>query len=127
MDGKLSSHLETSINNYQYSGIWFQDFLKAANLNSSPTQRLLAYLLLQNLHLMVAQISENRILLEQAEELKFTYIIEWINPILGLNQLRVWAHLEDIEKEFFKIFLVSDLCWLLWAFNDDSKGKRKKV
>ncbi|RHZ88112.1 hypothetical protein Glove_26g52 [Diversispora epigaea] len=48
------------------------------------------------------------------------------DPILGLNQLRIWTHLEDIEKEFSKIFLVSELQWLLWAFGDNSKNKRKK-
>ncbi|RHZ78603.1 hypothetical protein Glove_159g5 [Diversispora epigaea] len=48
------------------------------------------------------------------------------DPMLGLNQLRIRAHAENIEEEFFKIFLVGDLQWLLWAFGDDSKNKRKK-
>ncbi|RHZ86169.1 hypothetical protein Glove_54g172 [Diversispora epigaea] len=48
------------------------------------------------------------------------------DPMLGLEKLRTWAHLENIEEEFFKIFLVSELQWLFWAFGDNSKNKRKK-
>ncbi|RHZ60077.1 hypothetical protein Glove_359g27 [Diversispora epigaea] len=48
------------------------------------------------------------------------------DPKLGLNQLQIWAHLENAEKEFSKIFLVSELQWLLWAFEDNLKNKRKK-
>ncbi|RHZ76745.1 hypothetical protein Glove_194g86 [Diversispora epigaea] len=48
------------------------------------------------------------------------------NPSLGLNQLRIWAQLDNVEELFSKIFLVNELQWLLWAFNDNSKNKRKK-
>jgi len=41
-------------------------------------------------------------------------------------QLRIWAQLDGAEGEFSKIFLVSELQWLLWAFGDDVKNKRKK-
>jgi len=39
--------LESCLNNFKCSGIWYQDFLVASNLSDSPTQRLVAYLLLQ--------------------------------------------------------------------------------
>jgi hypothetical protein len=32
-----NSHLEISLNNFQCSGSWYQDFLVAANLNGSST------------------------------------------------------------------------------------------
>ncbi|RHZ81302.1 hypothetical protein Glove_122g133 [Diversispora epigaea] len=47
-------------------------------------------------------------------------------PTLALNQLQIWAHLETAEDEFSKIFLVSELQWLIWAFGDISGNKRKK-
>ncbi|RHZ88001.1 hypothetical protein Glove_26g233 [Diversispora epigaea] len=308
-----SSHLEICINNYQCSGIWYQDFLATTNLNGSSTQRLVAYLLLQkvikhtfsrnmtqnnsNIHLSadLHLIPDKIIILEPAEASKFSYIIGWIvykltksdnmtkshpkfeticahlkvlnseqviykqdirsqitniipgpdflnfmyklellvlllfekhekldpniltyiydsllcnllllesfitifnissqklytndpmntekyelkeetkkflyeriisiymrrtaslrenlktmnndiekieskpasikkfnipkDPMLGLEKLRTWTHLENIEEEFFKIFLVSELQWLFWAFGDNSKNKRKK-
>ncbi|RHZ76217.1 hypothetical protein Glove_200g2 [Diversispora epigaea] len=46
---------------------------------------------------------------------------------MRLNQLRIWAQLDNIEEEFSKIFLVNELQWLLWAFNDDSKNRKKKI
>ncbi|CAG8492326.1 1615_t:CDS:10 [Diversispora eburnea] len=49
--------------------------------------------------------------------------IQTTNITPGLNQLRVWAQLENVEEEFSKIFLVSDLQWLLWAFEDNSKKR----
>ncbi|RHZ60335.1 hypothetical protein Glove_355g34 [Diversispora epigaea] len=30
------------------------------------------------------------------------------------------------EEEFSKMFLVSELQWLIWAFGDNAKNKRKK-
>ncbi|RHZ78901.1 hypothetical protein Glove_155g80 [Diversispora epigaea] len=42
-----SSHLEIYLNNYQCSGVWYQDFLVATNMKNSKLQRLVAYLLLQ--------------------------------------------------------------------------------
>ncbi len=86
-----SSHLEIHLNNYQCSGIWYQDFLSITNLNDSPTQRLVAYLLLQNvikltfskkttpnnsIHTADPYLEPEKILvLEPAEALKFSYII----------------------------------------------------
>jgi hypothetical protein len=34
--------------------------------------------------------------------------------------------LDGAEEEFSKIFLVSELQWLLWAFGDNVKNKKKK-
>ncbi|CAG8605476.1 5829_t:CDS:1 [Diversispora eburnea] len=48
------------------------------------------------------------------------------DPMLGLEQIRIWAHLENVENEFSKIFLMNELKWLLWAFGDNSKNKKKK-
>ncbi|RHZ81273.1 hypothetical protein Glove_122g115 [Diversispora epigaea] len=45
----------------------------------------------------------------------------------SLNQLRIWAQLDNVEEEFSKIFLLNELQWLLWTFNDNSKNKRKKI
>ncbi|RHZ82966.1 hypothetical protein Glove_102g94 [Diversispora epigaea] len=45
------------------------------------------------------------------------------DPIFGLNQLQIWTHLVDAEKEFSKIFLISELQWLLWTFGDNSRNK----
>jgi len=39
--------LENYLNNFKCSGVWYQDFLIASNLNDSSTKRLVAYLLLQ--------------------------------------------------------------------------------
>src|SRR5688572_8739579 len=93
---KWSSHLEICINNYQCSGIWYKDFLATTNLNSSLTQRLVAYLLLQkvikytfskntmqnnsNNYLSVDShfIPNETIILEPTKVSKFSYIIGWI-------------------------------------------------
>jgi len=48
------------------------------------------------------------------------------DPSLALIQLRIWAKLDGAEEEFSKIFLVSELQWLLWAFGDNVKNKKKK-
>lgn len=87
-----NSHLEISLNNFQCSGSWYQDFLVTANLNGSSTQRLVAYMLLQKVikftfskktektHLTANQylIPEKIIVLEPAEASKFSYIVGWI-------------------------------------------------
>ena len=48
------------------------------------------------------------------------------DPILALIQLQIWAKLDGAEEEFSKMFLVSELQWLLWAFGDNVKNKKKK-
>ena len=48
------------------------------------------------------------------------------DPILALIQLQIWAKLDGAEEEFSKIFLVRELQWLLWAFGDNVKNKKKK-
>ncbi|PKK58112.1 hypothetical protein RhiirC2_857935 [Rhizophagus irregularis] len=48
------------------------------------------------------------------------------DPVLGLKQLQVWARLNGAEEEFTKIFLVSELQWLLWAFGNNVKTDKKK-
>jgi len=91
-----SSHLESCLNNFKCSGIWYQDFLVASNLSDSSTQRLVAYLLLQEvikftfskkttsttsqIHLRADKnlIPEKIVVLEASEESKFSYIIGWI-------------------------------------------------
>ena len=87
-----SSYLEICLNNFKCLGIWYQDFLVAANLNDSPTQRLVAYLLLQEVIKITfsnkiisntqTQLTadnnlepEKIIVLESSEALKFSYII----------------------------------------------------
>lgn len=37
------------------------------------------------------------------------------NPTHALEQLRLWAQLEEAKDSFTKIFLVSELLWLIWA------------
>ncbi|CAJ0751439.1 9385_t:CDS:2 [Entrophospora sp. SA101] len=49
------------------------------------------------------------------------------DPMLALVQLQVWAHLEDVENQFAKNFLVTDLLWLLWAFGVKTSQKRKNT
>ncbi|EXX52596.1 hypothetical protein RirG_251480 [Rhizophagus irregularis DAOM 197198w] len=49
------------------------------------------------------------------------------DPLLGLGQLQIWAKLDDAEEVFSKIFQVVELQWLLWAFGDNVKKKRKKI
>ncbi|EXX65747.1 hypothetical protein RirG_130300 [Rhizophagus irregularis DAOM 197198w] len=48
------------------------------------------------------------------------------DPMLGLVQLQIWAQLDSAEGLFSKLFLVSELQWLLWAFGDNINNKRKK-
>ncbi|CAG8811754.1 42478_t:CDS:2, partial [Gigaspora margarita] len=48
------------------------------------------------------------------------------DPLLGLKQLQIWAQLDGAEKVFSRIFLVSELQWLLWAFGDSTTKKQKK-
>ena len=48
------------------------------------------------------------------------------DPILALVQLQIWAKLDGAEEEFSKMFLVSELQWLLWAFGDKARYKKKK-
>ncbi|RIA91991.1 hypothetical protein C1645_766053 [Glomus cerebriforme] len=48
------------------------------------------------------------------------------DPMLGLIQLQIWAQLDIAEELFSKMFLVSELQWLLWAFGDNVNNKRKK-
>ena len=48
------------------------------------------------------------------------------NPIYALEQLRIWAQLEEAEKSFTKMFLVSELLWLVWAFEISTSYKRKQ-
>ena len=44
-----------------------------------------------------------------------------------MEQLQVWAKLNDAEEVFSKIFQVAELQWLLWAFGNAVKDRRKKV
>lgn len=48
------------------------------------------------------------------------------NPIYALEQLRVWAQLEKAEDSFAKIFSVSELLWIIWAFGSSTSYKRKQ-
>lgn len=48
------------------------------------------------------------------------------DPMLGLIQLQIWVQLNTAEELFSKIFLVSELQWLLWAFGNNVNNKRKK-
>ena len=48
------------------------------------------------------------------------------DPLLGLAQLRIWAQLDNAEELFSKTFLVIELQWLLWAFENNVNDKRKK-
>ncbi|UZO29391.1 uncharacterized protein OCT59_022869 [Rhizophagus irregularis] len=91
-----SSYLENCLNNFKCSGVWYQDFLIASNLNDSSTKRLVAYLLLQEVikitfsEKTVSNISQTHlaadnnlkpekiIVLESSEASKFSYIIGWI-------------------------------------------------
>ena len=49
------------------------------------------------------------------------------DPVLALTQLRLWAKLDVVETLFSKIFLVTELLWLLWAFGVQTTNKRKNV
>jgi len=44
-----------------------------------------------------------------------------------LAQLQVWAQLECAGEAFSKVFLVSDILWLLWAFGETPSQRRKKT
>ncbi|GBB96112.1 hypothetical protein RclHR1_26880002, partial [Rhizophagus clarus] len=44
----------------------------------------------------------------------------------ALEQLRVWAQLEEVEDSFAKMFLVSELLWLIWAFGTSTLYKKKQ-
>lgn len=48
------------------------------------------------------------------------------NPTHALEQLRIWAQLEEAEESFIKMFLVSELLWLVWAFGVSTSYKRKQ-
>ncbi|GBB91145.1 hypothetical protein RclHR1_01830004 [Rhizophagus clarus] len=48
------------------------------------------------------------------------------NPAHALEQLRVWAQLEEVEDLFAKMFLVSELLWLIWAFGTSTPYKKKQ-
>ena len=48
------------------------------------------------------------------------------DPMLSLVQLQIWAQLDGAEELFSKLFLVSELQWLLWIFGDNVNNKRKK-
>ncbi|GET54989.1 hypothetical protein GLOIN_2v1541965 [Rhizophagus irregularis DAOM 181602=DAOM 197198] len=48
------------------------------------------------------------------------------NPLLGLVQLQICAQLDNAEELFSKVFLVTELQWLLWAFGNNVNNKRKK-
>ena len=47
-------------------------------------------------------------------------------PIHALEQLRIWAQFENAEESFTRIFLVSELLWLIWAFGISTQYKRKQ-
>ncbi|POG80139.1 hypothetical protein GLOIN_2v1803661 [Rhizophagus irregularis DAOM 181602=DAOM 197198] len=48
------------------------------------------------------------------------------NPVHALEQLRVWAQLEKAEDSFAKMFSVSELLWIIWAFGHSTPYKRKQ-
>jgi hypothetical protein len=48
------------------------------------------------------------------------------DSVHALEQLRVWAQLEEAEESFMKMFLVSELLWLVWAFGISAPYKRKQ-
>ncbi|PKY58924.1 hypothetical protein RhiirA4_430060 [Rhizophagus irregularis] len=48
------------------------------------------------------------------------------NPVHALEQLRVWAQLEKVEDSFAKMFSVSELLWIIWAFGLSTPYKRKQ-
>ncbi|RHZ60331.1 hypothetical protein Glove_355g33 [Diversispora epigaea] len=101
-----NSHLEVYLNNYQCSGIWYQDFLAAVNLENSTLHRLVAYLLLQTvIKLTFGEITTNNnlpmdqnlkpnkiIILEPAEASKFSYIIGWLIYKLTKNDYITRGH-----------------------------------
>ncbi|RHZ79688.1 hypothetical protein Glove_142g18 [Diversispora epigaea] len=72
----------------------------------------------------------NKLIVENKENKKST-LMKKINlpsdPIHALGQLRVWAQLEEAEDSFSKMFLVSELLWLVWIFEIITSYKRKKI
>ncbi|POG58753.1 hypothetical protein GLOIN_2v1488349 [Rhizophagus irregularis DAOM 181602=DAOM 197198] len=48
------------------------------------------------------------------------------NPIHALEQLRLWVQLEEAKDSFTKMFLVSELLWLIWAFGISMPYKKKQ-
>src|SRR5436190_5632356 len=48
------------------------------------------------------------------------------NPVNALEQLRIWAQLEEAEESFAKVFFVQELLWLIWAFGISTQCKRKQ-
>ncbi|GBC02749.1 hypothetical protein RclHR1_00480006 [Rhizophagus clarus] len=48
------------------------------------------------------------------------------NPAHVLEQLQVWAQLEKAENSFAKMFSVSELSWIIWAFGISTPYKRKQ-
>ncbi|CAG8436595.1 9372_t:CDS:10 [Diversispora eburnea] len=119
---KRSFHLEVYLNNYRCSGVWCQDFLEATHLNGSSTQRLVAFLLFQNVikltfnentkqntYLTVDPylISGDNINLEPTEVSKFVYIVGWIiYKLIKSNTMKshpkfeaMSAHLKVLSSE----------------------------
>ena len=107
-----NSNLELQLNNYQSSGIWYQEFLLETKLHNSSTLRLIAYLLLQKVIKYTFKkktveknqtsfaadcnlIPENIIVLEPAEALKFSYIVGWIIYKLTKND-----HVTKLHSQF---------------------------
>ena len=104
-----NSHLETCLNNYQCSGIWYQDFIAATNSNDSPTQRLVAYLLFEKVIMFTFKrittpndqfstnhhlVPEKIIVLEPEEASKFSYIVGWVIYKLTKNDHITRSHSE---------------------------------
>lgn len=117
-----SSHLELYLNNYQWSGIWYEEFLTVTKLHTSSTLRLVAYLLLQKVieHTFRKKaikkdqtadcnlIPENIIVLEPIEASKFFYIVDWVVYKLTKSDKQtkshpqfkaICAHLEILNSE----------------------------
>ena len=49
------------------------------------------------------------------------------NPAHALEQLRVWAQLEEVEDSFTKMFLVSELLWLIFLLGHVMRNFQNKV
>ncbi|RHZ44426.1 hypothetical protein Glove_726g5 [Diversispora epigaea] len=49
------------------------------------------------------------------------------DPTLALEQLQIWTKSKGVKEEFSKIFLVTELQWLMWAFGDNVKNKEKRI
>lgn len=117
-----SSHLELYLNNYQCSGVWYEEFLTVTKLHTSSTLRLVAYLLLQKVieHTFRKKaikkdqaadcnlIPENIIVLEPIEASKFSYIVGWVVYKLTKSDKQtkshpqfkaICAHLEILNSE----------------------------